>query len=201
MKKLFKDFYLKYKNLDNFLKFQTIDGFISNISWCLIIPLIHKLQGLYWTTTYISLYLILMRFSGLIIPFFEYLKYKDTFIYLFISTIIYSVSLLLYFIDINLFLIVEVFISILFAIIVPIHIINFELLIVEKYNTDLFKDYKYIQSFRDSLSGILGYLFTIVFSLFLYKESYIIICFFIFILFAISVKLYNYNSYIKRLTN
>lgn len=55
------------KSFDSFLRWQLFSGFVASLTWSLSIPIVHKLQGLYWSTAYISLYLIFVRVSGLIL--------------------------------------------------------------------------------------------------------------------------------------
>lgn len=147
----------KVIKFDNFLKHQLAMGLIISLTWSLIIPLIHKLQGLYWTTTYISIYLILMRSSGLFVPYLKGIGIKKSYSYLMILNVLYVIGTYLYFIDKDLFLWIEVALTILFSITSQVFAISWDLFIISNYGKETFEDYKYSISVRDSIGGIGGY--------------------------------------------
>jgi hypothetical protein len=57
-----------YRSFDGFLKMQLAIILIINLGWALIIPIVYKMQGMLWTTSMISGYLILSRATGLVSP-------------------------------------------------------------------------------------------------------------------------------------
>ncbi len=152
-----KDLIKKFMLFDTFLKHQLLIGLLIGLTWSLIIPLIHKLQGMYWTTTYISIYLVLMRSSGLFVPYLKGLGIKEAYIYLMILNIFYAFGTYFYFIDKDLFLWIEVILTVMFGIMSQVFHISWDLYIVDKYGTETFEDYKYSTSVRDSIGGIGGY--------------------------------------------
>ena len=151
--KYFKE---SYKSFDSFLKWQLFTGFVASLTWALSIPIIHKLQGLYWTTAYISLYLIFVRVSGLILPFFKGSKFKNLYLTTIILNIIYAASLTLYFYNIHLFLWVEVTLGIFYSVVGPLMGIGWDLYVVKEYNNEVFEDFRYWEGIKDSLGGIAG---------------------------------------------
>jgi len=151
-----KSFLLSYTNFDSFLKWQLFTGFVASLTWSLSVPIVHKLQGLYWSTAYISLYLIFVRVSGLILPLFKGARLKNLYLVTIILNMIYAASLFLYFVDIDLFLWVEVILGILYSIVGPLMGIGWDLYVVRKYDTGVFEDFRYWEGIRDSLGGIMG---------------------------------------------
>jgi len=151
-----KSFLLSYTNFDSFLKWQLFTGFVASLTWSLSIPIVHKLQGLYWSTAYISLYLIFVRVSGLILPFFKGSKLKNLYLITIILNMIYAASLFLYFVDIHLFLWVEVILGIMYSVVGPLMGIGWDIYVVRKYDDKVFEDFRYWEGIKDSLGGILG---------------------------------------------
>ena len=145
-----------YKSFDSFLKWQLFSGFVASLTWSLSVPIVHKLQGLYWSTAYISLYLIFIRVSGLILPFFKGSKLKNLYLITIILNMIYAASLFLYFVDIHLFLWAEVILCVMYSVVGPLMGIGWDIYVVRKYNDEVFEDFRYWEGIRDSLGGILG---------------------------------------------
>lgn len=145
-----------YKSFDSFLKWQLFSGFVASLTWSLSVPIVHKLQGLYWSTAYISLYLIFIRVSGLILPFFKGSKLKNLYLITIILNMIYAASLFLYFVDIHLFLWAEVILGVMYSVVGPLMGIGWDIYVVRKYNDEVFEDFRYWEGIKDSLGGILG---------------------------------------------
>ena len=145
-----------YESFDSFLRWQLFTGFVASLTWSLSVPIVHKLQGLYWSTAYISLYLIFVRVSGLILPLFKGARLKILYLVTIILNMFYAASLFLYFIDIDLFLWVEVILGISYSIVGPLMGIGWDLYVVRKYDTGVFEDFRYWEGIRDSLGGIMG---------------------------------------------
>ena len=131
------------KSFDSFLKWQLFSGFVASLTWSLSIPIVHKLQGLYWSTAYISLYLIFVRVSGLILPFFKGSRLRNLYLTTIFLNVVYAVSLFLYFYDIHLFLWVEVGLGILYSVVGPLMGIGWDVYVVRKYSDEVFEDFRY----------------------------------------------------------
>lgn len=185
-----------YKLLDRFLKDQLIIGFFVSCIWTLIAPIIYKLQGTLWTTTYISIYLIMMRTGGLIVPYFKGAHIKTVYKNMVLLNLLYSVSIYFYFYNKNIFLFVESILSILFVINSILLSITWDVHVVKKYPIDIYENYKYIATFKDSLGGITGYSLVIIMSFF-FNESQSVKTFSFMMIFVLILGIYNYNTHYK----
>lgn len=185
-----------YKLLDRFLKDQLIIGFFIQCIWTLITPIIYKLQGSLWTTTYISIYLIMMRISGLIIPYFKGAHIKTVYRNIVLLNFIYFISIYLYFYNKNIFLFVESILSVFFTINSILLGITWDIHVVKKYPMEIYENYKYIATFRDSLGGITGYSLVIIMSIFL-NETQSVKTFSFMMVFVLILGIYNYNKHYK----
>jgi len=145
-----------YRGFDSFLKWQLWVGFLASLVWALSVPIVHKLQGVHWTTAYISLYLIFIRVSGLILPFFKGARIRNLYLITICLNVIYAASLLLYFYDVHLFLWAEVVLGIAYSVVGPLMGIGWDVWVVKQYPTDTFEDFRYWESFRCSLGGVMG---------------------------------------------
>ena len=145
-----------YRGFDSFLKWQLWVGFLASLVWALSVPIVHKLQGVHWTTAYISLYLIFIRVSGLILPFFKGARIRNLYLITICLNVIYAASLLLYFYDVHLFLWAEVVLGIAYSVVGPLMGIGWDVWVVKQYPTDTFEDFRYWESFRCSLGGVIG---------------------------------------------
>ena len=186
-----------YKNLDCFLKDQLIIGFFIQSIWTLITPIIYKLQGTLWTTAYISFYLIMMRISGLIVPYFKGAHIKVVYRNMVILNSIYFVSVYLYFINKNIFLLTESILSVFFTINSILLGIAWDLHVVKKYPIQTYENYKYLATFRDSLGGITGYSLVILMG-FILDESQSVKTFSFMMVFVLMLGIYNYNKHYKK---
>ncbi len=180
-----------FREFDRFLKDQLLIGLFTQCTWALVVPLIHKLQGMLWTTTYISVYLILIRMSGMFVPYFKGVHLKKTYAAIIMLNMLYVAGTSLYFIDQNYFLWVEVFLSILFCINSQLLGIAWDIYIVDKYSKNIFEDYKYCAAIRDSFGGVGGYSIVILLYSFLnQKESMLL--FISLMIIVLSLQIYNY---------
>lgn len=192
MKELIRNF----KNFDKFLQDQLLIGLFIQCTWALVVPLIHKLQGMMWTTTYISVYLILIRMSGLFVPYFKGTHIKKSYKSIIMLNVLYVGSTSLYFFDQSLFLWTEVFLAILFGINAVVLRIGWDLHIIKNYKPGTFEDYKYCSTFRDALGGIGGYSLVIV--IYSFINEYQSMKLFVFLmLFVLLLQMYNYNKHYK----
>ena len=190
MKELIKNF----KSFDRFLKDQLLIGLYIQCTWALVTPLVHKLQGMLWSTTYISVYLIMMRMSGLIVPYFKGTHIKVSYRNIIFLNFLYVIGTCLYFYDQNVFLWAESFLSIFFCVNSVVLHIGWDVYVVEKYNKETFEDYKYLATFRDGLGGIGGNL--IVIGIFSILDQYQSMKLFVFLMvFVLLLQLYNYRTH------
>jgi len=187
-----------YKNFDSFLKWQIVVGLSFNLTWALCIPIMHKLQGLYWSTAVISFYLVLMRASGLILPYFKGISLKQLYYYDMILNFVYSLSIILYFWDVNYFLWAEVVMSIFFSVFGPLLGISWEVYVVKNYKKETFEDYKYVGAFRSSLGGILGSGLVFLLSFFMEIEG-MLKFFGVAMIFMLIIQYLNWNKHYKHM--
>lgn len=155
-----------YKELATFLKWQLAIGLITSFTWSLCIPIMHKLQGLYWSTTYISVYLACDRMSGLFIPVFRGGSLKLHFVLSAGLSVVYALSLPLYFLDVQAFLFLEVVLGMMFGVLGPLWRISYDMYVVKNYSKEVYEDFLYLDGFRSSLGGVLGSAFVAVVSAF-----------------------------------
>ena len=194
MKELIKNF----KGFDRFLKDQLLIGLYIQCTWALVSPIVHKLQGMLWTTTYISVYLIMMRMSGLIVPYFKGTHIKTSYKSIIFLNLLYVLATPLFFVDQTWFLWSESFLSIFFCINSVVLGIGWDLYVVEKYDKDTFENFKYCATFRDGLGGIGGNLIVIgIFSILDQYQSMKL--FVILMVFVLLLQLYNYRTHYTKM--
>ena len=194
MKELIKNF----KGFDRFLKDQLLIGLYIQCTWALVSPIVHKLQGMLWTTTYISVYLIMMRMSGLIVPYFKGTHIKTSYKSIIFLNLLYVLATPLFFVDQLWFLWSESFLSIFFCINSVVLGIGWDLYVVEKYDKDTFENFKYCATFRDGLGGIGGNLIVIgIFSILDQYQSMKL--FVILMVFVLLLQLYNYRTHYTKM--
>ena len=188
MKELIKNF----KSFDKFLQDQLLIGMYITCTWALINPIIMKLQGLLWTTSFISFYLILMRVGGIVAPYFKGTHIKDSYKAIIFLNSLYVVSTLLFFVDKNYFLWAESFLSIFFCINSIVLHIGWDVYVVNKYNKETFENYKYCSTFRDGLAGIGGNVIVIaIFSVLSQQQSMKL--FVMLMITVLLLQVYNYR--------
>ena len=194
MKELIKNF----KGFDRFLKDQLLIGLYIQCTWALVSPIVHKLQGMLWTTTYISVYMIMMRMSGLIVPYFKGTHIKTSYKSIIFLNLLYVLATPLFFVDQLWFLWSESFLSIFFCINSVVLGIGWDLYVVEKYDKDTFENFKYCATFRDGLGGIGGNLIVIgIFSILDQYQSMKL--FVILMVFVLLLQLYNYRTHYTKM--
>lgn len=194
MKELVKNF----KGFDRFLKDQLLIGLYIQCTWALVSPIVHKLQGMLWTTTYISVYMIMMRMSGLIVPYFKGTHIKTSYKSIIFLNLLYVLATPLFFVDQTWFLWSESFLSIFFCINSVVLGIGWDLYVVEKYDKDTFENFKYCATFRDGLGGIGGNLIVIgIFSILDQYQSMKL--FVILMVFVLLLQLYNYRTHYTKM--
>ena len=183
-----------FRSFDKFLKDQLLIGLYIQCTWALVTPLVYKLQGVLWTTTYISIYLIMMRMSGLIVPYFKGTHIKTAYRNIIFLNLLYVIATCLYFYDQRLFLWTESFLSVFFCVNSAVLHIGWDVYVVEEYNKKTFEDYKYLATFRDGLGGIGGNLICIgIFSILNEFQSMKLFVFLM--VFVLLLQLYNYRTH------
>jgi len=194
MKELIKNF----KSFDRFLKDQLIIGLFIQCTWALVSPLIMKLQGLLWTTTYISIYMIMIRMAGLFVPYFKGTHIKKSYRSIICLNVLYVIATALYFYDQNVFLWTESFLSVFFCINSVVLGIGWDVYVVDKYKKETFEDFKYCATFRDALGGIGGY--SIVILIYQFLNEYQSMKLFVFLMiFVLLLQLYNYRTHYAKM--
>jgi hypothetical protein len=194
MKELIKN----YLGFDQFLKDQLMIGLFIQCTWALVSPLIYKLQGLLWTTTYISIYMILMRMAGLFVPYFKGTHIKKAYKSIIFLNVLYVIATVLYFYDQNVFLWTESVLSVLFCINSVVLGIGWDVYVVDKYKKETFENFKYCATFRDGLGGIGGY--SVVILIYSFLDEYQSMKLFVFLmLFVLLLQLYNYVRHYKEM--
>ena len=99
-----KDLIKNYKKFDDFIKIQLFVLFIITLSWSLVLPIVTKLQGLMWTTSMISIYLILQKLSVFVMPYFKNSSLKISYSILIALDFAYMLSMFIYFVNVELFI-------------------------------------------------------------------------------------------------
>lgn len=189
-----KELIENFKNFDRFLQDQLMIGLFIQCTWALVTPLVMKLQGMLWTTTYISVYLILMRMSGLIVPYFKGTHIKKSYKNIIFLNLLYVIGTCLYFYDQHVFLWTESFLSIFFCVNSVVLHIGWDVYVVDKYSKETFEDYKYLATFRDGLGGIGGNL--IVIGIFSILNEFQSMKLFVFLMvFVLLLQVYNYQTH------
>ena len=192
MKELFK----KYKNFDVFIKDQLLIRMIIFYVWTLIVPIIYKLQGMLWSTSLISLYLICTRSAGLFVPYFKGTSLKTVYLGFLILDTLYILATCMYFYNPVYFLWTEVFLTIFFLICSEVFAITFDLYIVTKFGKDVFEDMSYCSSLIFSISGIFGFTTVMATSLFI-TEGQSIKLFIILLIMCLILQTLNYFKHYK----
>ena len=194
MKELIKNF----KSFDRFLKDKLMIGLFIQCTWALVSPLITKLQGLLWTTTYISVYMIMMRIAGMFVPYFKGTHIKNAYRSIIFLNVLYVIATGIYFFDQTLFLWTESFLSVFFCINSVVLGIGWDVYVVEKYEKKTFEDFKYCATFRDAVGGIGGY--SIVIIIYQFLNEYQSMKLFVFLMvFVLLLQLYNYQTHYKNM--
>ena len=187
-----------WKEFDEFLKDQLAIGLFIQCTWALISPIIHKLQGTIWTTTYISIYLIMMRSAGLVVPYFKGTHIKVAYRTIVFLNILYVAATLLYFYDQNIFLITESFLSIGFCVNSVLLGIGWDLHVINNYDKTIYENFKYVATFRDSLGGIGGYSTVIIIYYFLNQRQSMMLFIFM-MLFVLLIQILNYKKHYSKM--
>lgn len=183
-----------YMSFDGFLKMQLIIILTISMGWALIVPIVYKMQGMLWTTSMISGYLILSRATGLISPYFRNVGLKQSYLNLIVLNFFYMLSVNIYYFSGQLFLQVEALLGIIYAIFLPVFHINYNAYVMDKYKTEIYKDMQYCEAAAGSMAGILGYSIVILLDT-RFGSGNSIFIFEIILFFALWLQVYNYKKY------
>ena len=196
---MMKEMYKIYKDLDEFLRMQIIIVGLISFSWALIIPLVTKLQGMLWTTSLISAYLIAQKASAFLFPYFKNMKINKCYKILIILDVFYATSLTIYFYNQEIFILVEAFLALIYGVIISVFTINYNTFVMKKYSRDIFKEIQYIEKISISVAGILGFLFVIFLDFILNDTNKIIPTFILISSTIVIIQIFNYNKFWKNL--
>jgi len=189
-----KELIKNFKGFDRFLRDQLMIGLFIQCTWALVGPLILKLQGILWTTTFISVYMIMMRMAGLFVPYFKGTHIKSSYKTIIYLNVLYVGATCLYFYDQNIFLWTESLLSVFFCINSVVLHIGWDVYVVDKYGKETFEDYKYCSTFRDSVGGIGGY--SIVIMIYQFLNEFQSMKLFVFLMiFVLLLQVYNYRTH------
>ena len=190
--------YDDFLGMDDFLKDQTWISLLNTLSWTLSVPIVHKLQGIHWSTAYISFSLLLYMSAGMFVHMFKGVKLKALYKVMMILNMLYFFSLFIYFYDVDLFLYIEVMLGLCHALYGPLLRISYELHVINKYEDKTFEMFKYIEQFSGSLGGVLGYGLVGSVSMFLDMPGTIKVFMFMMLIMLISQQ-YNWHKHFKNI--
>ena len=143
--------------MDNFLKTQIWLGIPINISWAFIIPLVAKLHGELWSVAAISCYFVGLQLAGLIIPLFT-IDMKSSYLGMVILNFTYLMASGLYFIDPNIYLLVELALNMSLVTLVALYEISFSVMLADKYSPPVIREYETYSHVRESFGSLIGFI-------------------------------------------
>jgi hypothetical protein len=173
--------------------------FVISLSWSLILPVITKLQGLLWTTSIISIFLILTKLSAFVAPYFKKSNLLKTYRNLIILDFLYLFSLWTYFVDPLLFLYVEGTLMLVYTVIMSVFGIKYDAYIMNTYNNDIFEDVQYAERISMAIASIIGYLIVILIDLITKDLNTTIFTFVVILIINLAFQVYNYIYYWKKI--
>ena len=185
----------EYRTFDSFIIMQLFVVAINCFSWSLIIPIIIKLQGLLWTTSLISAFMIINNFSAFISPFFKELSLKKSYAVSIQLTVIYWLSLLMYFVDVGAFLIFESILTFCYGIIMSIFSINYDAYLMKTYDESTFKSVQYMERMVMAAASIVGLTYVAIIDIITSDLNIVVGSFFFILFFALCIKIYNYRMF------
>ena len=191
-----KELYNEYLKFDNFLKMQLLIVFIISFCWSLVIPIVTKLEGLLWSTSLISFFMILNKLSVFVSPYLKKLSLKETYKYLVYLDIAYFGSIFLYFIDPLWFLYFDSILMLIYSVIMNVFGINYDAFLMKNYNETIFKDIQYIERMIMASAGIFG-LIIVIFIGYFFSLNILMITFSIFLFINVCFQIYNYKTFWK----
>lgn len=191
----YKKLHKEYKALDQFLIDQLHIRLLIVWIWSIVVPIMFKLQGTYWSTTIIGIYLITQQCSKLLVPYFRWLSLKQVYFLLICLDFIYAFTSWTYFINPEWFLYCEALLACLFPILIEIFGINYNLYVVEHYSKKEYETIQYLGSLVFTIGGGAGYLTSVVFDLIYNNSNYSMktFCFLFIIILVFQILNYRKN--------
>tara|TARA_Y100000310_G_C20413477_1_gene683178 strand:+ start:142 stop:726 length:585 start_codon:yes stop_codon:yes gene_type:complete len=184
--------------LDRFLQVQIGIDLLSQISWCLIIPLIHKLQGQLWSASTIAAALVIQKSSGFWLPLFKGSSLRRTKGLSVIIGIGYVMCTALYWWNISLFLWSEVAICVAMFVNGSLFYIAMDLYLISNYGKDVFEHFKVLREVMKSAGGVSGYAFVAI--LYSFVENSTAMSIFIGMMSTVAVfQGFNYWLYFRKM--
>ena len=190
-----------FRALNAFLKWQLCIGFVISLAWSLCVPILHKLQGVYWSTAFISVYLALDRVSGMLVPLFRGERASSLRVLFQLGMaldLLYVFGLLLYFYDVQVFLLVEIGLGMCFGVLNPLWKICYDMHVVTHYKAEVYEDFLYLESFRSSFGGVVGCVLAAIVSYVMETDS-AIICFMIAMIVTLCLQQLNWVMFYREL--
>jgi len=185
------------RKFDAPIKAQLLISFAINLSWGLTAPIIAKLQGELWTVKMIAVYFIAKKAIIFILPFFENVSLKNTYKNVIILDTIYLVSIFTFFVNKEIFVYIEAFLMVLYALILEVFDISLTAFLVKKYGESKFKKIQYSKKMLIAIAAVTGYSVVIILNM-IGLDMYFSIC--IFILIISMTLIYQIYSYMNHWT-
>lgn len=139
--------------MDNYLKRQLKATFLGGLTYTILVPLMTKLHGVYWTTSMISVFMLLTRVSVAVAPLFRHWSLWQCYWLWLGCDILYMGVSYLYFIDIPMFLYVDTLLMFIVMIVGTVYLVNFNTFCLHRYGETIYKDYSYMKGIVASVSG------------------------------------------------
>ena len=180
---------------DEPIKAQLLITFAINLSWGLTAPIIAKLQGELWTVKMIAVYYISKKAITFMLPYFEKVKLKNAYRNVIILDTIYLASIFIFFVNKELFVYIEAFLMVLYALILEVFDISLTVFLVNKYGNSRFKKIQYSKKMLIAIAAVIGYSVVIVLNM-IGLDMYLSMCMFIIIIsITLMYQLYSYMNH------
>lgn len=173
LKKIYEPILGKYKQLKDISKAFIIVELVASLSWNIVIPVIGKLQGLYWAASAIALYHIGRQMGNFTVSYIED-KYEleDFYRFIVILDALYLASISIYYIDVKIFLIVEAILMVMYAAVMGAAEIKFNTYLGEKYGNNEYKETAKLEKSVSAAAATVGYLIIMALDVLMPMEYY-----------------------------
>ena len=173
LKKLYGPILGKYKQLKDISKAFIIVELVASLSWNIIIPVIGKLQGLYWAASWIALYHIGRQMGNFIVSYIKD-KYELSEFYriIVILDVLYLLSINIYYINVKIFLIIEAILMVVYAAVMGAAEIKFNTHLVKKYGSDEYDKAAEVEKSVSAAAAVVGYLVIMALDVLMPMEHY-----------------------------
>lgn len=147
-----------FDKFDSFLKTQLWIGIPTHLNWALVIPLIHKLQGIHWTASVIAVYFVAMQAAAMSVKLFSGMSLSHSYMLSNVCTFLMILAMVVFLMGYEPeFLIIEGIIGMGFVIGGSVHRINLSVWMISKYSEEVIKEYKIYKEIRKSFGSLLGF--------------------------------------------